>query len=154
MATITINKKAGFNYNLLQTFEAGVVLFGYETKAIRNQGMNINEAFVTIRSDSGNKIPEVFLTNAHIPLYRTAGIIPNYDPERPRKLLLHRKEVNSLIGYTKQKGLTLVPIKVYTKGTKIKVEFAVAQGKKMFDKKEKIKKRDLERDTRRTLREK
>lgn len=143
MPTLAINKRAGFDYELLDKYEAGISLLGHEVKSAKMGRISLKGSFVTAH---GN---ELFLTNANIPLYVHAGNVKSYDPTRSRKLLLKRREIASLIGKTGVAGLTLVPIKVYTKKRLIKLEFAVGKGKKEFDKREKIKKREDERKMRR-----
>ena len=140
------NRKARWNYELIEAFEAGVVLLGTEVKALRAGKANIGESYARI--DGG----EVFLYNAHISQYE-CGNRNNHDPERPRKLLLHRSEVDKLVGSTEQKGLTLVPTRLYFKGGKAKVEIAIARGKRQFDKRRDIALRDAERSVDRALRE-
>jgi len=137
-----INKQAKYNYNILEKFEAGLVLTGPEVKSAKAGQMNLKGAYVTIKQ---NQNPEAYLTNAHISKYKPAGPQPDYDPKRPRKLLLHRKEINKLIGFLQQKGLTLVPLSVYTKHNRVKLEFGVGRGKKKFEKKRQIKDRETKR---------
>ena len=145
MATLATNKKARYEYEILEKFEAGLVLEGQEVKSIRGGQMRLNGAYVTIAHG------DAFLIGAHIPRYPQAGVLEDYDPERKRTLLLHRRELERLIGKLKTKGYTLVPLQVVAKGRFIKLEFALARGKKEFQKKESIKKRDLDRDVRRTV---
>ncbi len=145
MSTIAINKRAKFDYKLLDKYEAGLVLSGQEVKSIKTGHISLKESFVTLKDN------ELYLTNAHIPLYKFSGKVTNYDPTRPRKLLLKKSEIKSLIGKTKTKGLTLVPLRVYTKKRLIKLEFAIAQGKKQFDKREDIKKKEMQRKKQRAL---
>jgi len=145
MPVLATNKKARFDYEILEPFEAGLVLTGQEVKSVRDNKMGLNGAYVTIARGG------MWLVGGHIPRYPQAGPIEGYDPDRTRRLLLHRREINKLAGKLEQKGLTLVPLSVYTKGSKIKLEFGLARGKKTFEKRESIKKRDLDRDIRRTL---
>jgi len=145
MPTLIKNKKATFNYEILERFEAGIELFGYEVKSIKDNKGNIEGAHITVRGS------EVFLLNANIPPFQPANTPKNYDPERNRRLLLTKKEISKLAGFEAKKGLTIVPISMYTKGNKIKVEIAVVRGKKKFDKRESIKKRDTERDLNREV---
>lgn len=145
MSVISINKRAGFDYEILERFEAGIVLTGQEVKSIKTGHISLAGAFVTLKGG------EVWLTNAHVPPYKMAGAILNYEPERPRKLLLRKSEIASLIGKIKQKGLTLVPIRVYTKGNKIKLEFGIGRGKKKYEKRETIKKREVDRKIREAM---
>ncbi len=140
MPTLIKNKKAAFNYEILEKFDAGIELFGYEVKSLKNKKGNIESGHITIR---GN---EAFLLNVKIPPYQPANTPKGYDQERNRKLLLTKKEIGKLAEFEAKKGLTIIPISVYTGGNKIKVEVAVVKGKKQFDKREKIKKKDIQRD--------
>ena len=146
MKILAWNKKAGFDYEILESYEAGLVLYGHEVKAIKTGHVSLTGSYVVAK---GN---EFFLTNALIPPYQPANTPKDYDPQRSRKLLLKKSEIRSLVGKSKTKGLTLIPIKLYTKKSKIKLEFALAKGKKKIDKREKIKKRDIEREIGRKLR--
>ncbi len=146
MTTYSINKKATFDYELLEKKEGGLVLAGYEVKSIKTGRISLKGSFVTIKGG------ELYLTNAHIPAYQKQNVPDNYDPYRSRKVLIHKKELDTLIGKIKQKGLTLTPIKLYSKGRLIKLEFAVGKGKKKIDKREDIKKREADISMRRTLR--
>jgi len=137
---ISENKKAYFNYQILEKFNAGIVLQGQEVKSIKTRGVNLTGSYVVIRQN------EVFWIGAKIPPYQPKNAPPDYDPERSRKLLLEKKEIKRLIGKTKEKGLTLIPLRLYTKNTKIKLEFALAKGKKKFEKKELLKKRAVEKE--------
>jgi SsrA-binding protein len=123
-------------------------LLGHEVKAVKNGQINLKGSYVTIKHQPK---PEVFLTNANIARYKKAGPLPDYDPQRSRKLLLHKSQIKSLIGKLQQKGLTLVPLKVYTKKNRVKLEFGIGRGKQKHDKRESIKKREIDRDIRRTL---
>jgi SsrA-binding protein len=145
MTTQAENKKAHFNYTILESLEAGLVLSGAEVKSIKLGHLSIRESFVTFQGH------DAFLTNTHITPYPHARLPADYDPTQPRKLLLHKKEIDYLRGKSQQKGLTIVPLKVYTKNQLIKVQIAVAQGKHTYNKKETLKKRDLEREHKRTL---
>lgn len=145
MTTLAINKRANFDYEIKETFEAGLALKGYEVKSIKTGHVSLKESFVTVR---GN---ELFLTNAHIPPYKQAGTIPNYDPTAPRKLLVKKSEIKYLIGKARTQGLTLVPIKLYTKRRFIKLGFGIGKGKKEYDKREKIRKKDDKRKMEITL---
>lgn len=147
MKTLVINKRAIFDYEILETFEAGLVLAGYEVKAIKTGKASLKGAYVILRDH------EAYLINAHISPYQPANMPQNYDPERPRKLLLTLRELKSLIGKTKQKGLTLSPLRMYTKKGRIKLEFAVVRGKKKTDKREDIKKREDKRKMERAMKE-
>ncbi|PLX26811.1 SsrA-binding protein [Candidatus Parcubacteria bacterium] len=151
MPVLAINKRAKFDYEIISSHEAGVVLFGHEVKSIKTRKPSMKGSFVTIKSSGKNA--ELFLTNCHISLYDKTTTVENYNPERPRKLLMHRKEIDKLIGKKQEQGLTLVPIKIYTKGNLIKLEFGVGRGKKKHDKREDIKKRDTDRQIRRVMKE-
>ncbi len=143
---LTVNRKAYHNYEILDTIEAGIVLKGSEVKSAKNGHINIRDAFAII--DDG----EVYLLNAHIPPYQYSTY-DKVDPYRRRKLLLHRREIDRLEGKLKTRGLTLVPLKVYIKNGKIKVELALVKGKKKYDKRQAIKERDLKREMERELKE-
>ncbi|MBU0660939.1 SsrA-binding protein SmpB [Patescibacteria group bacterium] len=147
MPTLAKNKKAFFDYTILEKFEAGLVLTGQEVKSLRTGNIRLTGAYVTFHKDS----PQ--LTNVHIPLYKYASPKEEYDPERSRALLLKKKEIAYLRGKTQEKGLTIVPLSVYTKGRKIKIEIGIAQGKKQYDKRRAIQKRDQQREDRRMMKE-
>ena len=149
MPNLAINKRATFDYEILEKFEAGLVLSGQEVKSVRNGLASLKGAYVTI-----NNKQEAYLINASIPAYKMAGPLPDYDPTRSRKLLLHQKEINYLARKTQQIGLTLVPLSLYTKGRKIKLELALGKGQKKADKREKIKARDTKKDLQRLMRQK
>ena len=140
------NKKAYFDYEILEKFEAGIVLIGQEVKSIRMNRLNLTGSYVVLDKNS-----EVFLVGANIPPYQPKNMPGNYDPQHSRKLLLKKKEIQYLIGKSRQSGLTLIPLKVYTNDGKIKLEFGIAKGKKQFDKREKIKKRELDKEIQREL---
>lgn len=140
------NKKAHFNYEILEKIEAGIELLGLEVKALKQGNGSLEGAYVVVR---GN---EAFIVNMNIPPYQPKNTPSTYDPLRTRKILLSKKEIEELENIDKgsgKGGLTIVPISVYNKGKKIKVEIATVRGKKKFDKRESIKKRDTERDIRR-----
>jgi len=143
---IARNKKAKHDYFVEETLEAGIELVGTEVKSIRSGKVNIKDSFA--RVDNG----ELYLHNMHISPYEK-GNIYNRDPLRTRKLLVHKKEIRKLIGYTQQKGLTLVPLKVYITRGLIKVELAVARGKKTYDKRHDLAKKDAERRIERAMKE-
>jgi SsrA-binding protein len=145
MATLAFNKRANFDYKISDKYEAGLVLKGFEVKAVKSGQISLKESFVTVRGS------ELFLTNAHIPLWKQAGEVKNYNPTGPRKLLLRRREIRHLIGKMRMEGLTLVPIRVYTKKRLLKLEFGVGKGKKEFDKRDSIKKREEDRKIDRAL---
>lgn len=148
MTVLAANKRAHFDYDIKETFEAGLVLAGHEVKAAKTGTVSLKGSFVTLKTMPGKDLPEAFLTNAHIGLYKHAGNITDYEPTRPRKLLLKKSEIRYLIGKKQEQGLTLVPIKMYTKRSFVKIEFGVGRGKKKYDKREDIKKKDTERDIR------
>jgi SsrA-binding protein len=145
MTTYAKNKKALFDYEILEKLEAGLVLTGQEVKSIRTGHVSLKGGFIHIQGD------EAYLTNVHIPKYKFTGHAPDYNPERTRKILLHKKQINFLKGKSQEKGLTIVPISVYTKGRRIKIEIAVVRGKKKHDKRHSIKKRELDRETARAI---
>jgi len=145
MKILSENKKAYFDYEVLEKFEAGIVLIGQEVKSIKAGRINLAGSYVVPRDS------EFFLINAKIPPYQPKNVPESYDPLHSRKLLLKKKEIDYLIGEVRQKGLTLVPLKVYTKRGKIKLEFGVAKGLKKADKREIIKKREVEREIKREL---
>lgn len=139
------NRKAYFNYEILEKLDAGIELLGFEVKAIRKGQGSLEGTHVTIR---GN---EVFIIGMNIPPYQVANTPKEYEPTRNRKLLLTKKEIESLAGTEKQKGLTIVPISVYNKGRKLKISLGIARGKKKFDKRQTIKKRETDREIRREM---
>ena len=147
MASYTENRKARFNYEILEKYEAGIELFGAEVKSVRGGQMSLEGAFVIIRGG------EAYLINANIPPYQPKNAPQDYDPLRNRKLLLTKKEIAELAGSEKNKSLTIVPLSVYNKSRKIKLELALAKGKKKYDKRESIKKRDTDREIRREIKE-
>ena len=144
--TLVENRRARFSYEILETVEAGIRLEGTEVKSIREGKANIKEAFADIRGG------EVFLVGCHISPY-SHGSWTNHDPLRDRKLLLNAGEIRRLQGKVAEKGLTLVPIRLYLKGRLIKLELGVGRGKKLVDKREDIKRRDQEREIQRSLRD-
>jgi SsrA-binding protein len=139
------HKKARLNFELLEKFEAGLELWGHEVKALRGGAGSLDGAHVTVRGG------EAYLIGMNIPPYQAGNTPPDYDPMRNRRLLLTRKELQTLGGLESQKGLTIVPILVYNKGKHLKLTVAVARGKKKFDKREDLKKRDAKRQIERTL---
>lgn len=141
---IVKNKKAKFEYEILDTFEAGIVLYGTEVKSIRKKKVSINEAYAKVK---GN---EIFITGLNISPYEM-GSFSNHEPLRERKLLLHRHEIKRLIGKVNERGFTIVPLKLYIKNGKVKVEIALARGKAEYDKKRTIQKRDLDREMQREI---
>jgi SsrA-binding protein len=143
---VATNRQASFRYHLLEKLEAGVELRGSEVKSLREGGVQLKDAYAEVRDG------EVWLRNMHIAPYKPAAR-ENHDPERPRKLLLHRREIERLIGKTAERGLTLVPTRVYFKGPRAKVELALARGKEMKDKRRSIKERETRREIDRALSE-
>jgi SsrA-binding protein len=143
--TLSLNKKAKFDYKILETYEAGIVLSGQEVKSIRSGSARLTGAFVTFHGNTP------LLTNALIPKYKYASHIDDYIPDASRRLLIRKKEVNHLRGKLEQKGLTIVPLSLYTKGQLIKLEIGLAEGKKLFDKRRTIKERDGKREIARTM---
>jgi SsrA-binding protein len=139
------NRKARFDYEVLKTFSAGIELLGSEVKSVRAGKLNLAGAYVLIRGG------EAFLTGAEIAPYQPKNISASYESDRPRKLLMSRGEIQELEIASKTKGLTIAPLKVYNKGRFLKVDIAIVRGKKKFDKRETIKKRDTERDIKRSL---
>lgn len=147
MPTLIHSKKVNLNYEIIEQFDAGLSLRGYEVKSLRNKQGSLEGAYVIVR---GN---EAFLIGAHIPPYQAGNTPDGYDPYQNRKLLLTKKEISELAGYEKKKGLTIVPISLYTKGRNIKLSLGIGRGKKKFDKREDIKKKDTARDVARELKE-
>lgn len=145
MRVIAKNKKAFFNYELIETLEAGISLLGSEVKSIREGMVSLKESYAEIKEG------EVFLINCHVSPYDPANIF-NHDPLREKKLLLHRKEIKRLIGKIKEKGLTLVPVKILLNDRgRVKVEIALAKGKRVYQKREAIRQRDQDREMRAEL---
>lgn len=134
------NKKAYHDYFIEESVEAGIVLVGTEVKSLRLGQANLKDSYATVRGS------ELFLVNTHISPYKQADKFSQPEPDRTRKLLLHKEEINKLIGKTKEKGYTLIPTKIYFKNGKAKVEIALAKGKKLYDKRETIKKKTVERE--------
>jgi SsrA-binding protein len=143
---VATNRNASYRYNLLDRWEAGMELQGSEVKSIRNGGVQIKDAYAALQDG------EIWLHNMHIAPYGPAAR-DGHEPERPRKLLLHRKEIERLIGKTQEKGLTLVPTRVYFKGARAKVEIALAKGKDHVDKRRDLKAKDQKREIDRALAE-
>ena len=144
MEIVSTNKKARFNYEIIEKIEAGIALKGTEVKSIRNRNVSIGESYAQIKDD------EVFLHNLHISPYEQ-GNRENHDPIRVRKLLLHKHEIKKLVAKTQQKGLSLVPLSIYLRKGKIKVELAIGRGKRLVDKRESIKKKAIEREIERIV---
>lgn len=143
--TITVNRKASHDYELLDRYEAGVVLTGTEIKSIREGRVNLREAYARIQHG------EMLLLNCHIAQYQ-AGSYQNHEPTRQRKLLLHKDEIRRLTQATEQKGLTVIPTRMYYRRGRVKVELAVARGKKAYDKRHALADRDAEREMARAMR--
>ena len=142
------NKKAYFKYKILEKIEAGIALIGQEVKSIKLGRINLTGSYVVVKNE------EIYLIGCNVPPYQPKNAPKDYNSERSRKLLLKKSEIKQLIGKTQQKGLTLIPLKVYAKKGIIKIEFGIAKVLKKVDKREKIKKKDVERTIQRTLREK
>jgi SsrA-binding protein len=138
---IADNRKASFDYHLLETFEAGLVLLGTEVKAIREGRANLRDSYCRVEQG------EVFLHNMHISPYSHRGSA-DHEPTRARKLLLHRQEIRKLLGKTTEKGLTIVPLRLYFKNGRVKAAIALAKGKNTIDKRETIRRREIDRETR------
>jgi SsrA-binding protein len=145
---VATNRQASYRYNLLERFECGIVLTGTEVKSLREGNAQMKDAYAVVRDG------EVWLIGLYIAPYAPAAR-DNHDPERQRKLLLHRSEIERLIGRTRERGLTLVPTRIYFAGprSRAKVEIALARGKDLYDKRESIRKREMARDVQRELRE-
>ncbi len=139
------NKKVRLNYEILETYPAGIELFGFEVKSLRASQGSLEGAHVTVRGS------EAYLIAANIPAFQPKNAPKGYDPMRNRRLLLSKKELSHLAGMEAQRGLTIVPLSVYNKGKFLKVDVAIARGKKKFDKRESMKARDAKRDIERTL---
>ncbi|MBQ6928867.1 MAG: SsrA-binding protein SmpB [Oscillospiraceae bacterium] len=144
--SITVNRAARHEYFVLETYECGIELFGTEIKSIRNGSVNLKESWADIQNG------EVFVYGMHISPYEKGNIF-NRDPFRVRKLLLHKKEINKLLGKIKQDGLTLVPLSLYYKGPRVKMELGLCKGKKLYDKREDAAKRDAKRNIDRAMKD-
>ena len=145
MPTLAVNKRAKFEYEILETLEAGIVLSGQEVKSVRAKRANLSGAFVTIHESA------LRLTNVAIPPWQPKNTPSDYEEQRPRKLLVHKRELASLIGKIQTQGLTAVPLRLYTRGRRIKAEIALVRYRKKHDRREVIKKRQAEREMRRAL---
>lgn len=139
------NRRARHDYHIDETYEAGIALTGSEIKSVRAGRINLRGSYARVFNE------EIFLYEAHISPYEQAGVYYNHDPKRPRKLLLHRREIRRMIGLVQQKGMTLVPLRVYFKGRRAKVELGIARGKKQYDKREDVAKREAQRDIDRAM---
>lgn len=143
MPQLAANKKANFDYEILDKYEAGLVLLGHEVKAVKAGQVSLKGSFISPRTKNGRT--ELYLLNCQISPYKSAGVMPDYNQRRERKLLLKRQEISRLLGKKQTEGLTLIPLKIYTNHSFLKLEFAVARGKKQYDKRETIKKREVDR---------
>ena len=142
MKLIAQNKKATYEYEILNEYEAGIVLLGSEVKSLRSGKANIQEGYIDI-----DKNEEVYILNMNIPVYQNSSKYFNHKPTRKRKLLLSKKEINKLLGSVKIKGLTIIPLSLYFNSKNfVKIKIALAKGKKIYDKRESIKKKDINRD--------
>ncbi|MCL2706722.1 MAG: SsrA-binding protein SmpB [Dehalococcoidia bacterium] len=141
---ISTNRKAHFNYSILETFEAGIVLLGSEIKSVRENRVSLSEAYV--KAEHG----EMWLVGAHIARYEAASYM-THEPTRPRKLLMRRKEIRLLLAKLAEKGLTATPMRMYLKGHRAKLEIGLGRGKKLYDKRETITRRENDRELERTL---
>ncbi len=139
------NRRARHDYHIEESIEAGIVLTGSEIKSVRAGRLNLRGSYARVVND------EILVYDMHISPYEQSGIYFNHEPTRPRKLLLHRREISRLTGLVRQKGLTLVPLRVYFKGRRAKLELGVARGKKNYDKREDIAKRDSQREIERAM---
>lgn len=146
MPPLAQNKKAFFDYEILDKYEAGLVLMGQEVKSVRAGQVSLKGSFISVRLKKG--APELYLINSQISPYKQAGPLPDYNPRRERKLLLRSQEIRHLLGKKQVEGLTLIPLQIYTKHSFLKLEFAIARGKKKYDKRESIKKREVDRNLR------
>ena len=140
MTTFAENRKAYFDYEILEKFEAGLVLSGAEVKSIKNGRVNLTGSYINLHSS------ELYLIGTYIAPYQPKNQPADYDPARSRKLLLRKKEISYLTGKIKQRGLTLIPLKVYNKGRRVKLEFGLARGKKQYDKRDTISRRETKRE--------
>jgi SsrA-binding protein len=146
-AIVCTNRKAFYNYTIIETYEAGISLLGTEVKSLREGKANLKDSYAIIKDN------EVFLLNCHISPY-SHGNIQNHDPLRTRKLLLHKKEINKLLGSVTRKGFTLIPLKIYFKRGKAKVEIGLAKGKRKYEKRDTIKEREARREIEKYLKKK
>ncbi|MFH1412609.1 MAG: SsrA-binding protein SmpB [bacterium] len=150
MPVLSINKQVRHDYDLIESFEAGLVLTGQEVKAVRSGQANLKSSYISTRKTK-KLLPEFYLINASIAPYKYASQLKDYEQKRDRKILLNKKEAKRLVGKLHEKGLTLVPIKIYTKTGLLKIEIALSKGKKSYNKREDIKRRDIDRELMRTL---
>lgn len=149
MPTLAFNRRANYDYSITDKYEAGLVLLGHEVKSIKTGHISLKGAFINVKKGKKD-IPELYLVKSFVPLYKKASTVTvkDYDPERPRKLLLKKQEIKRLVGKRQEKGLTLVPLKIYTKRSLVKLSFGVGVGKKKQDKREAIKRREIDRKIR------
>lgn len=145
MTSLAENKKAYHDFEILETYEGGISLLGFEVKSVKLGRASLRGSHVVVRGG------QMFVLGMNIPPYQMTNTPKEYDPLRPRKLLLHKREINELIGKEQTKGLTIIPLRVYNKGVRVKIAFAVARGKKKHDKRETLKKRSAKRDIARSL---
>jgi SsrA-binding protein len=143
--TVAVNRKARHDYHIEESYEAGIVLTGSEIKSVRAGRVNLRGSYARVQNE------EIYLHEAHISPYEQSGTYFNHEPKRPRKLLLTRREISRLLGRVQEKGLTLVPLRVYFRGRYAKLELGVARGKKQYDKREDIAKRDAQREISRAM---
>jgi SsrA-binding protein len=146
MKDLARNKRARFDYEIVETLEVGLVLLGTEVKSAKAGNLSLRGAFITLHGD------EAYLTNATIPPWQPKNAPGDYDPTRPRKVLLNKSEIKHLLGSKRAKGLTIVPIRAYIKGARVKLEIGLARGKKKYDQKQSKKEKDIQRDIDRILR--
>jgi SsrA-binding protein len=147
MPILATNKRASFDYKLHDVVEAGLMLLGHEVKSVKNGHVSLKGSYISFRYHNG--IPEPYLIAAHISKYKQAGhLLDDYDVLRERKILLNKKEINYLLGKKNEGNLTLVPVKIYTKSSLVKIAIALGEGKKKYDKREDLKKKAIERDLR------
>jgi len=144
------NKKAYFNYEIIEKFDAGIELLGFEVKSLRGGHGSLDGSYITVRT-TPKSTEEVFLVGAHVPPYQPKNTPQWYEPRRERRLLLNKKEISEFSGFQRERGLTIVPLSMYNKNGKIKVEIGIARGKKKYDKRESLKKRSAEREVGRRL---
>lgn len=147
LGTVATNRRARHDYHIEESYEAGMVLTGSEIKSVRAGRVNLRGSYARVLNE------EIFLYDAHISPYEQSGVYFNHEPVRPRKLLLNKREIKRLNGLVQQKGLTLVPLRIYFKGRCAKLELAVGRGKKLYDKREDIAKRDARRDIERAMKD-
>ncbi len=150
MKILLKNKKAYFDYQILEEIEAGLVLDGQRVKSIRSGRINLRNSYISLRPGKNN-FPEVYLIGANVPPYQPKNSPSNYNPNEPIKLLLKKEEIKYLVGKTKEKGITLIPLKIYDKNDKIKLAIGIGKGKRKKDKRELIKKREAEREIKKAI---